>query len=183
MNEAKLRDYSDEAGATKGQPSQFECPHCMQLVYEPMVCGNCTNLLYCTGCVKQLKGKCGFCKQSKFVPNNRLVQNILDASYVICTQKNCLRNGEPLKYEELVQSHASSCSAQGIPCCFCGTFLSNSHDAKNHVQNCPKMLMECMCGRSFLREHARDHQCITMIKKHLEKRKKELVISNQRITM
>lgn len=94
-------------------------------------------------------------------------------------QPNCPLEKKPIKYEEMVRSHAASCQSQGVPCHFCGKFISNLIDAKNHIDQCENMLMECMCGEVFYRKNAKNHQCLYMMKKYLDTRKKDLKVMQQ----
>ena len=144
VNQAELKDVKD--GQIKSNENVFECNICFQLVYNPVMCCNCNNTLYCKHCQTKMK-ECGACRKKQFEPIDKIIKSILLKKQVICMQEGCVLLGSPITYEQLVMYHAASCGTLAQKCPFCQMLLESSKEAKDHFDEvCPEFLIQCECG-------------------------------------
>lgn len=80
---------------------------------------------------------------------------------VICQSEGCVKNKEPMKYEELLK-HASSCPPKEAECTLgCGHRLTSAdfdEQCQDHFEACPSAFMKCeLCNEVFERSSQTEH--------------------------
>ena len=122
----------------ESEESEWSCPICQSLVYDPMVCQNCEPL-YCRSCLQKYKNKkCPTCNLVTNFNNAPLkLKNILmQLKLKGCPANKCNLVNTPMTYEEVIKHLTHQCN-QIIGKCDqkCGKKLLRN-EIDNHMAEC-----------------------------------------------
>lgn len=138
--------------------NDITCLICLKIVFEPVICGNCSTI-FCKTCIEGWLNKNQNCpmrciyKESKL---SNLSLNFLNKLKIYCTnkEKGCLITTH---YDELNKHLENNCEYTICECNGCQKKLSRI-EMKSHLTKCEKLEIECPeCSIKVTKPMFQDH--------------------------
>lgn len=144
----------------KNMSRETVCSICLEMVYDPVMCGKCENL-FCRNCINiQLKKSCKCPNKCLFEerPINRVLKNLLNKFELYCYYKG---NGckEIILYSEF-ENHCKNCDYGDFRCTSPGCDFSGIRQKIiEHCKICPFKLISCIyCKTKIVRKNYEEHK-------------------------